>query len=233
MIDSEAGAQETAKAVQEVAKTTRSAIDATREAGGFIAKYLDGPLTQMSLLIEDRLKYARTVRLVRLRRRFEEELQASGASVQIESLPVNFALSALEEGGLEDDDELQDLWVRLLANTVDANSGVTPRRAHISMIRDMSRLDALVFESIYSVPDVPGGKAIVTYELPEKAYRADEMKSDEVPEPSEEIVLSMSNLERIGAIAFGSSWGGAEVFRFVNKTTAGRELMKALKRRTV
>jgi len=42
MIDSES-AQEAAKAVQEVAKATQSAIDASREAGGFLAKYLDDP----------------------------------------------------------------------------------------------------------------------------------------------------------------------------------------------
>jgi hypothetical protein len=225
-------AREAAKAVQEVAKATQSAIEASREAGGFLARYLDGPLTQMSGLLEDRLKYARSIRLVRLRQKFQEEVQALGIQVPIQQLPVNFALAALEEGSLEDDDELQNLWARLLANTVDANSGVAPRRAHISMIRDMSRLDALIFEAIYSVPDVPGGKAIVTYELPGKAYRADGMKADEVPEPSEEIILSLSNLERIGAIAFGSSWGGAEIFRFANKTTAGRELMRAIKRRS-
>lgn len=232
MIDSES-AQEAAKAVQEVAKATQSAIDASREAGGFLAKYLDGPLTQMSALLEDRLKYARSIRLVRLQHRFRQEVQALGTQVPIQPLPVNFAISALEEGSLEDDDELQDLWARLLANTVDASSGVAPRRAHISMIRDMSRMDALIFEAIYSVPDVPSGKAIVTYELPGKAYRADGLEAAEVPEPGEEIVLSLSNLERIGAIAFGSTWSGAEVFKFANKTTAGRELMKAIKRRSI
>jgi len=223
--------KETAKAVQEVAKTTQSAIEAAKDAVSFIGKYLDGPLTQMSLLLEDRLRYARTTRLIRLRMRLEEEVKAFGSMVEIKPLPIKFAISALEEGSLEDDDELQDLWARLLANTIDVNSGVAPRRAHVSMIRDMSRLDALVFEAIYSVPDVPGGKAIVTYELPEKAYRADGLKKEDVPEPSEEIALSMSNLERIGAIAFGASWAGAEIFKFANKTTAGRELMRATKRR--
>ncbi len=94
-------------------------------------------------------------------------------------------------------------------------------------------MDALIFEAIYSVPDAPDGKAIVTYELPGKAYRADGLNADEVPEPSEEIIVSLSNLERIGAIGFGSSWSGGEIFKFANKTTAGRELMKAIKRRSI
>lgn len=36
--------EEEAKAVQEVAKTTGKAIDAAREAGGFIARFVAGPL---------------------------------------------------------------------------------------------------------------------------------------------------------------------------------------------
>jgi hypothetical protein len=64
-----------------------------------------------------------------------------------------------------------------------------------------------------------------------KAYTAEGMKFDEIPEPSEEVILSLSNLERIGAIAYGSSWGGAEIFKCVNHTVAGHVLMNAIKRR--
>ena len=226
------GVSESAIAVQEVAKTTRSAIEATRDAGSFMAKYLDGPLAQMSGLLEDSLRYRRGVRLIRLEKRFQEELQVIGATVDVKRLPVNFALSALEEGSLEEDDELQDLWARLLANTADAKAEISPKRAYISMIKDLSHLDALIFEAIYSVPDVPGGKAIVTHQLPEKAFRADGLEGGEIPEPSEEIVLSLANLERMGLLSYGSSWGGAEIFRVVNKTVAGRDLMKAIGRRS-
>lgn len=227
------GIEESAKAVQEVAKAAHSAIEASRDAGGFIAKYLDGPLEQISSMIEDRLKYGRKVRLIRLAVQFERELQALGQDVKLIRLPTNFAIPILEEAVLEEDDALQDLWARLLANTADAASGVVPRRAHISMIKDMSSFDALVFEAIYSVPhDATARKAIVTFELPLRAYAAEGLREDEIPDPSEQIIESLSNLARIGAIAFGSTWGGGEAFRFVNQTVTGRKLMKAIKRRT-
>jgi len=35
--------EEEFKAIQEVAKTTGKAIDAAREAGGFIARFVSGP----------------------------------------------------------------------------------------------------------------------------------------------------------------------------------------------
>lgn len=47
---------EEGKAVQEVAKATGKAIDAGREMGGFIAKYLGAPLDQAMGIWTDKLK---------------------------------------------------------------------------------------------------------------------------------------------------------------------------------
>ncbi len=46
--------EEESKAVQEVAKTTGKAIDAAREAGGFIARFIVGSLEQGMGIFEDR-----------------------------------------------------------------------------------------------------------------------------------------------------------------------------------
>lgn len=222
---------EIAKAVQETAKATQSLVEAGTGAGKFLAPYIREPLKLVSRLVEEKILYARAMNYLKFQERFEREVQAIGAE-NLGEIPLKFALAALEEGVLEEHDDLQDIWARLLANAADAQEQQCPRRAHISMLKDMTALDALVFETIYSVPDTPTSKAIVTYELPKKAYGAEQMTTKEAPEPNEEIKISLSNLERIGVIAFGSSWGGAEIFRYANKTTAGRELMKAIRRRS-
>ena len=49
------------KAVTEVAKATGKAIDASREVGWFISKFIAGPLKQGMGIIEDKLKYHRSV----------------------------------------------------------------------------------------------------------------------------------------------------------------------------
>lgn len=49
--------KEEAKAVQEVAKTSSNAVDAGRELGEFVGKYIAGPLEQVSGIIEDKLKF--------------------------------------------------------------------------------------------------------------------------------------------------------------------------------
>lgn len=219
---------EMAKATQELAKTTGSAIEAARDTGGFLAKYLNGPAEQVSLILTDRLKYARATRILRLKNKFTQEF---GETTSINTLPVKFALEALEEGALEEDDELQDIWARLIANTLDANSGATPKRAYISIIKDMSRLDAQIFETIFSLPGEPNKKSIATQFLPEKAVWApDKFNVEELVKPSDEATLSLSNLSRLGIINLGSSWG-TSYFEFVSRNVIGHDLMKSLRRR--
>ncbi len=50
---------EDAKAIQEVAKAAGKAGVAAREAGGFLSKFIVGPLEQGMGIFEDRLKYMR------------------------------------------------------------------------------------------------------------------------------------------------------------------------------
>lgn len=225
--------EETAKAVQDVAKTTGKVVDVMHDAGGFLAPHVDGILAQVVGMFTDHLKYVRRVRLVRLGQRFQEELLAHGGVEAVRKLPLSFAIDALEQGAMEQDDDLQDIWARLLANAVDAASEVQPRRAYISIIKDLSPLDALILEQIYAVDQKQHQKAIGTHELPSRAYPAIDIDLKTLPKPSEEVQVALANLERLGVISYGVSWGGGEVFDLVNQSTAGKAFMRAIRRRHV
>lgn len=223
--------EESAKAVQEIAKTTGKVVDVVHDTGEFLAPHVDGVLAQVVGILTDQLRCVRGVRMVRLRQRFQQELLAHGGVEAVRKLPLNFAADALLEGGLEQDDDLQDIWARLLANAVDAASEVQPRRAYISIIKDLSPLDALILEEIYSIDQERWRKAIVTHELPSRAFPAVDIKLETLPMPSEEVRVALANLERLGLISYGPSFGGGEVFNLVNQSTAGKVFMKAIRRR--
>lgn len=225
--------EETAKAVQDVAETTGKVVDIMHDAGQFLAPHVDGVVAQVVGIFTDHLKYVRGARLVRLRKRFQEELLAHGGVDAVRKLPLNFAIDALEQGAIEQDDDLQDIWARLLANAVDAASEAQPRRAYISIIKDLAPLDALILEQIYAVDQKQHREAIVTYELPSHAYPAIDIDLKTLPKPSEEVQVALANLERLGLISYGSSWGGGEVFDLVNQSTAGTAFMRAIRRRHV
>lgn len=225
--------EEAAKAVQEVAKTTSEVVDAVRGAGEFLAPHVDGVLSQVMGIFTDHLRYVRGKRLLRLGERFQQELLAHGGVEAVRKLPLNFAIDALEQGAMEEDDRIQDIWARLLANAVDATSEVQPRRAYVSIIKDLSPLDALILEKIYSVDQKEFKKAIVTCELPSRAYPAIDIDLKSLPKPSEEVQVALANLERLGLISYGASWGGGEVFDLVNQSTAGQAFMIAIRRRHI
>ena len=144
--------KEEAKAVEEVAKTIGNAIDAAREAGGFLARYINGSLEQGIGIFEDKLKYMRWERQVRLMQKADEFLQARGLTQPARSVPIKIAIPIMQGGSLEEDDYLQDYYARLLANAADTNSETEVRRAFISILEDLAPNDAKALKKIYDVP---------------------------------------------------------------------------------
>ncbi|MFZ3128241.1 MAG: hypothetical protein WA136_09515, partial [Rhodoferax sp.] len=94
---------EESKAVQEVAKTTGKAIDAAREAGGFIAKFISGPLEQGVGIFEDKLKYLRWERQIRYMQRAQELLKLSGLDSPTRAVPLKLAIPLMQGASLEED----------------------------------------------------------------------------------------------------------------------------------
>ena len=50
---------ESAKAVQEVAKTTKAGIEATEKLGGFVSKIINEPIDAVVGILSDKLKFVR------------------------------------------------------------------------------------------------------------------------------------------------------------------------------
>ena len=121
-MSSEDPVSETAKAVQEVAKTTGKAIDAGKEFGGFISRYIAGSIEQGMGIFEDKLKYIRWERQVRFMRRANQLMKQLGLTQPTRPIPLKLALPLFEAASLEDDDYLQDLWARLLVNAANAET---------------------------------------------------------------------------------------------------------------
>lgn len=219
--------EEESKAMQEVAKTAGKVVDAAREAGGFIAKFVSGPLEQGVGIFEDRLKYMRWERQVRLMSRAAEFMAASGLSAPTKAVPLKLALPLLQGATLEEDDGLQDRWAALLVNAANAEFGFEIQRAYLSILEQLTPLEAQVLDLIYSLPFEDAQHAgIATVDLP-SSVRVPDKKEEKAPALSEEIVLALSNLARLGCIKLGMTWGGGESFGRINPTMLGRRFVAA------
>lgn len=218
---------EESKAIEEVAKTTGQAIEAAREAGGFIAKYISGPLEQGMGIFEDRLKYMRWERQIRFMQRSQEFLRLAGLSAPSRAIPLKLAIPLMQGASLEEDDYLQDRWAALLVNAANGNFRGEVRRSHTVILEQLTHLDVKILDALYALPfEQSQHNGIMTAQLPEQARVAAEKEPDSPP-PAEEIVLSLSNLARLGCVRPLMTWGGGENYERVNPTIAGKIFVEA------
>jgi hypothetical protein len=108
--------QETAKATQEVAKTTAKAIGAAEKLGQFVAKYIHGSLEQGMGIVHDKLLYMRWERQQRYIAKAQEYLKTLNLSAPTRPVPMQLAIPLLQGASLEESNEIQDRWAKLLVN---------------------------------------------------------------------------------------------------------------------
>jgi hypothetical protein len=214
--------EEAAKAIKATAETAGKAIDAGRDVGGFLSRIFGGPLEQVSGMLEDSLRYRRSVRLLRLASRYEEirsELKLTG-----EPKPVDMKLGVplISAASLEENDRLQDMFARLLVSATDPNAKIKAQLAFVTILEDLGPLEALLLDRIYSAPTEPA-VALTTARLPD-AYLNPGEGTDELPSP--EVQLALWNLVRLGCIEPAGTWGGGSTVAAVTLTGLGRALVE-------
>ena len=214
------------EATVEVAKTAR-------DLGGFIARYVGGPLGQACGIVEDKLKYMRWERQIRLMQRAEEFLAERRLDKPTRAVPLPFIIPLLQAGSLEEDDSLQDRWALLLVNAADADSQTEARKAFISILEDLTPLDALILEKIYSLPcgnepDADIYPEIHTTFLPDRVTF--EVPEQDKERPPLDCEVSLGNLARLGLISAVKTWGGMTSFKIVYRTRLGWEFIRAVSR---
>ncbi len=224
---------EVARATGEVAKASGKAIDASREAGEFLARFIQGPLKQLSGIAEDKLICIRWERQVRLMDKVNQIIKDRGLTRPTRPVPLKIALPIMREGSQEENDNLQDRWAQLLVNAADTDSGVDVQPMYLGILKDLSPQDVQVLDSIYCMID-PKEKGIVVEGSPNnftirlndpptvaKVFTADEKLL------AQEMQLTLSNLERLRLISLDRAWSGVTLFGVVQQTLLGREFVKA------
>lgn len=215
--------EETAKATQEVAKTTGKVIDASSAFGNFVSKYVGGSFEQAAGIIEDTLKYIRWERQRRLFERAETYANSSGLEMPDRSIPLKFALPLLHSATLEEDDDLQDLWAKLLVNFANKQSGVNVNRIYVDILDRISPFEAHILKVIYCLDfEQVYHAGISTINLPIKAMPMTSELRKENRQPADDVKLAIANLDSVGCLAKGRTIGGGETFAEVNPTHLGK-----------
>jgi hypothetical protein len=140
-----------AKATEATANASKEAIQAGRDLGSFVS----GPAGEIVGMLWDHLKVVRFERQIRLRDRVHHFLTERSMDSPTRTIPLKIGLPLLDHATLEEDDELQDIWARLLINGGDADSGVELRKAFVSILADLSAFDAQLLAVIHLLAGLP------------------------------------------------------------------------------
>lgn len=172
-----------AKAVQEVLP----AVEDFAEAAGLTA-----PVRELASWVTDLIRYRRAPHQAKL-------LVSAAAKVRASGLPPRavsdkLLRAVLEEGPLEDDENMRDRWANLLANGC-TDSYARARPAYVDVLRQLEPIEAQMLDQIVRMWDIPAdpdseGKYVLE-------YASDAIKR-EVGIDDE----GVDNLERLGLIRF-------------------------------
>lgn len=148
--------KETAKAVQEVAKTGGKAIDAGVKTGGWLDKIFGDAIGQtVAHLWTDRIAARRVEasiysweRAETLYQKAVERLLKKGVTMT-RPIPPKVALPLLEYATIEHEDDLHTLWANLLATGMDANENEIHRK-YVTTLGEMTSEDAAILAKMFA-----------------------------------------------------------------------------------
>lgn len=190
------GFESSMNALEAGAKMGTELIKTTRDFAGFCAK-LKG-LTDDSIigLINDKIQFFRYNRQLRI----AEEYNKKYGNQPMKPIPPKFLIPILENGSLEEDDYLQDLWINLLGSFTSREYKEEKRIAYMEIIKSLSSLDAKILKEIY---------------LYDFSNKRDDMKFKDITRDQilekvndDDFYLSLDNLYRVGCVKNSQTYEG-------------------------
>lgn len=198
--------QEVARAAAEASQFGTKALETTEKLGTFVAKVFNEPIRDAVGIIGDRLRFMRWERQVRLADKVNEILSQRGTT-ETRAVPPKLALPILENASLEDNDELQDLWAKLLANSMDPNFTEETRYAYLEIIKSLNPLDVRILNAFYnslSEPEIDWAN-ITKYNIPK------EQICEMLSISTKDYEVSMYNLFRVQCLGPAIITGGVAI----------------------
>lgn len=217
---------ENAKAVQEASKAVQKVTDAAEKFGGFISKYTHESLEAGLGIFADKLRYLRWERQARLIKRAEEFLAQLGEDSIKYPLPLKYAVPLMEAASLEEDDELQDLYAKLLVNACTSHAKAPFMRSYIDTIERFTPLMARIFHNSYKNYPQMAAK-FLEHEDPKTTLPEDLTSAFVVGGFSEESELAWNELDRLGCLRVSRHMNGGQISLRSKPTKYGLALFNA------
>lgn len=206
---------EQAKAIQKSPEFGTTIVGETGQLARYVGRVLGtAPEDAFAVVIGEPLRYLRARIAYEVDERLTRIFNSRGIK-NPQPISPSLALPLLNAAYDESRPELQELWALLIAAAMDPKKASQVRRSFIDTLKSFDPLDALILKEIYGVPDAgtlsPNTRDFLASKL--QLSRSD-------------IILSATNLNKLGCIAPLNAGMGGEFPQFII-TTYGRALIRA------
>jgi Abortive infection alpha len=145
--------ENTAKAIEESAKSIGKGIDLVGGLGAYLSRALGGvPENLLGLLVGDWLIHKRVRRWAGLQAETLRILEQRKVQEPYEDISPSVAIPLIEAALDEDREGLKDIWAKLLASAMDPKRKDYVRRDLMEAVKALEPLDALAFDSFTNNP---------------------------------------------------------------------------------
>lgn len=176
---------EVSKAVQEGSKAVTKSLEVAEKFGAFIVRVTKD--SELVGLVKDQLKFFRAENQFEMAKKYIERY----GNQPMKPIPPKFLIPILQNGSLEDDNNLQDIWVNLLGSFTNKNYKGERRMAYIDIIKSLNPLDAHILKEIYEINLLKNNKEIINIT---KNNLSEKIRNEN---SKESIDLSVDNLYRV------------------------------------
>ena len=139
---------EPAKAVAALANLGDTSVKAAEKSGPFLSKVFGTSIESAVGIIGDKLEYLKWERQTRMIDRINKYHKERNLT-EVRPIPPKFAIPLIVNATLEEENDLQDIWCKLIANALDPNFDSEIRYAFIYIIKSLTSLDAMILELFY------------------------------------------------------------------------------------
>lgn len=199
---------ESAKAAQEIAKTTGKAVDAAHDVGRFLGRVFGAvPEDLVGILGGDWLHQKRQENIQIMAEMTEARLRARKVD-RLRQVSPNVAISLLKQAADENREELLEVWARLMAAAMDPKKAGDVRQSFVEAVKQFDPLDARILTAIAGPPTV--------------GVHNVERTSIAVEASQDQTIVSLQNLTKIGCLEHRANFSNLAL------SAMGRELMRVL-----
>ena len=172
-------------------KAIQKAIPLTNRIGNFIGTIISPAAIGLGGLLGDEMKAWRAGNLERIAHKWSRKRKRRGIHPEIiKQLPFRETVAVIDAASKEDDDDVQELWARLIANATNIDAQVEIKKMHIDLIKSLNGLEACILRAIFAWHDND-----FTDQIMRKKWKAAMRRWPKLS--SNQLRVSMQNLPRL------------------------------------